>query len=211
MNIFRNFIDYANKSEITGDYFPYYIEKENEQAENEKYLKRQKVFKEVMIFEGAYCIFKDKYDFLDEIINGRQPDDADAHHIGQHIYPRRVEEIIEYFYSKEILEWKFRPFEGNHGVEIYLEKYKYLLLIKAIVTNYKRDRTPEVKEKSISVIKDSKLKFYFEIPQEFNLRGIDISRLRDFIFFYEKDNKFNEQVEKYLDEILIIKIIESSK
>jgi len=91
---------------------------------------------EIVFAIGAYCLFKQKYDFIKYLWEYKQPTDADASWIGNDIIPNNIDQIVILYFGKYLLERKFDFWEDHHGSEIYYKEY-FLLLLARVLQNEK--------------------------------------------------------------------------
>lgn len=73
---------------------------------------------------GAYCLFKNKPDYIRELWEYKQPSDSDGLWIGHDIVPNSINDVINLYFGKI----KFDFWEGHHGSEPYYKKYFLLRL-----------------------------------------------------------------------------------
>lgn len=83
---------------------------------------------EIVFAIGAYCLFKQKNDYIKYLWEYKQPPDSDAHWVGHDIIPNGLDDIISLYFRKALFERKFDFWEDHHGSEIYYKKYFILLL-----------------------------------------------------------------------------------
>ena len=91
---------------------------------------------EIVFAIGAYCSFKQKYDFIKCLWEYKQPVDADASWVGHDIIPNNFDQVISLYFGKYLLERKFDFWEDHHGSEIYYKEY-FLLLLARVLKNTK--------------------------------------------------------------------------
>jgi len=91
---------------------------------------------EIVFAIGAYCSFKQKYDFIKCLWEYKQPVDADASWVGHDIIPNNFDQVISLYFGKYLLERKFDFWEDHHGSEIYYKEY-FLLLLARVLKNIK--------------------------------------------------------------------------
>lgn len=91
---------------------------------------------EIVFAIGAYCLFKQKYDFIKCLWEYKQPVDADASWVGHDIIPNNFDQVISLYFGKYLLERKFDFWEDHHGSEIYYKEY-FLLLLARVLKNIK--------------------------------------------------------------------------
>lgn len=81
---------------------------------------------------GAYCVFKDKPEYIKYLWTYKQPDDSDALWCGHDIIPTNLVSLISRHFVFDLYERKIDFWEDHHGSEIYYNKYFILLLAKII-------------------------------------------------------------------------------
>lgn len=79
---------------------------------------------EVVFAIGAYCLFKQKPEYIKYLWEYKQPPDSDASWIGQDIIPNNINHILDLHFRNR----KFGFWEGHHGTEHYYTQYFILLL-----------------------------------------------------------------------------------
>jgi len=94
---------------------------------------------EIVFAIGAYCLFKQRYEFIKYLWEYKQPADADASWIGNDIISNDIEQIIKLYFGKYLLERKFDFREDHHGSEIYYKEY-FLLLLARVQQNIKANK-----------------------------------------------------------------------
>jgi hypothetical protein len=116
---------------------------------------------ELVFAVGAYCIFKQCYDYIKYLWEYKQPRDADTRYLGHNIIPENLDEAVQLYFHKEFFEEKFIFWEGHHGSGIYYKQY-FLLLLARILRGISADTNGK----------------YSQI-ENFKLLNLDIYRLRD--------------------------------
>lgn len=76
---------------------------------------------------GAYCIFKDRFDFIREIWTHTRPEDADALWINRNLVFFNAPYLIWQVYAEPLLDMGY-DFGGYHGSGTYLKRYLVLCL-----------------------------------------------------------------------------------
>lgn len=89
---------------------------------------------EVVFAIGAYCLFKQKPEYIRYLWEYKQPPDSDASWIGPDIIPTTLNGIMTLYFGREEFERKFGFWEGHHGTEQYYKQY-FLLLVARILQN----------------------------------------------------------------------------
>ena len=85
---------------------------------------------------GAYCIFKNRYDYIYKLWTFRQPNDADAHWHwgGNDIVPRSLLDLFNlYFHPFD--SPRFWDNDNHHGRSRYLDKYFLILLLREFLNS----------------------------------------------------------------------------
>lgn len=93
---------------------------------------------EIAYSTGAYCLFKQKLQYIKYLWEYRQPPDSDASWIGHDIVPTSINSVLNYFFWKSSFERRLDFWEGHHGSELYYKEY-FLLLLARILRNYKKN------------------------------------------------------------------------
>lgn len=88
---------------------------------------------EIIFAIGAYCLFKQRMEYIKHLWEYKQPPDSDASWIGHDILPNTIDGVINFYFKKDLFERKFDFFgEGHHGSEKYYNKYFLLLLARLL-------------------------------------------------------------------------------
>lgn len=82
----------------------------------------------------AYCLFKQKPEYIKYIWEYEQPIDSDANWVGNEIIPENINEITNFYFKKNLFDKQFGFGEGHHGSTIYYKKYFLLRLAKILET-----------------------------------------------------------------------------
>ncbi|EKE11116.1 MAG: hypothetical protein ACD_15C00137G0013 [uncultured bacterium] len=85
---------------------------------------------EIVFLIGAYCVFKEKYEFINDLWEYKQPSDSDASWVGEDIVPENLEKLISFYFTKGVFERKLDFREGHRGSERYYKFYFLLLLLR---------------------------------------------------------------------------------
>lgn len=83
---------------------------------------------------GAFCLFKQKPEYIKDLWEYKQPSDSDAIWVGHDIVPNTIDSIVQLYFKKSIFENKFDTWEGHHGSEKYFKEYFLLLLAHNLQT-----------------------------------------------------------------------------
>lgn len=87
----------------------------------------------LLITLGAYCLFKQRYDYIKYMWEFHQPPDSDAIWLNHSIVPLTLEGVIAQYSRQYYFESKFSIYwDDHHGARIYFDKYFVLLLLKAL-------------------------------------------------------------------------------
>lgn len=89
---------------------------------------------EIIFAVGAYCIFKDKPEFIKYLWEYKQPPDADASWGGEDIIPKNLEELTYFYFRKAYFEKGIDFQEDHRGSERY-HKFYFLLLLFRYLNN----------------------------------------------------------------------------
>jgi hypothetical protein len=79
---------------------------------------------------AAFCLFKQKADYIKYLWEYKQPRDSTATWGGLDIVPNRLDDLIIFYFRKAFLDTKFLFWEDHHGSELYFKKYFLLLLVR---------------------------------------------------------------------------------
>ena len=83
---------------------------------------------------GAFCLFKQKPEYIKDLWEYKQPSDSDTIWVGHDIVPNTIDSIVQLYFKKSIFENKFGTWEGHHGSEKYYKEYFLLLLAHNLQT-----------------------------------------------------------------------------
>ncbi|AFZ22423.1 hypothetical protein Cylst_0041 [Cylindrospermum stagnale PCC 7417] len=89
---------------------------------------------DIMFGAGAYCIFKQKYDYIEYLWNYNQPSDSNATWLNNDIVPNTLGVLINFYFNQRPKDYSF-IWEDHHGSEIYYKKYFLLLLLREFQKN----------------------------------------------------------------------------
>ncbi|MBI2251667.1 MAG: hypothetical protein HYU63_02745, partial [Armatimonadetes bacterium] len=62
---------------------------------------------EIIFAIGAYCLLKQKPEYIKLLWDSKQPSDSDANWVGHDIFPKTLPEIIYFYFKEELFERKF--------------------------------------------------------------------------------------------------------
>lgn len=85
---------------------------------------------EIVFAIGAYCLFKQRLEYIKYLWEYKQPPDSDICWIGEEIVPHTIDGLVNIYFRKVLFERKFDFWEGHHGSEKYYKKYFLLLLAR---------------------------------------------------------------------------------
>lgn len=100
----------------------------NEILNAASYQIKESFFKESIYAISAYCMFKEKYEYLRYMWEAKQPPDAMGSILGHNIIPESIEEAVDFYFKKDNWNRNIIFGEGFHGSEMYCERYILLLL-----------------------------------------------------------------------------------
>ncbi|MFH1653941.1 MAG: hypothetical protein ABIE74_07775 [Pseudomonadota bacterium] len=103
---------------------------------------------EIVFAIGAYCIFKKRYSYIKYLWEYKQPEDTDTVWVGHDIVPTSLDEVVTFYFKKELFDRAFDFWEGHHGSEKYYKQY-FLLLLARLLKNMPPDNEgnyPQVKD-----------------------------------------------------------------
>ncbi|MBW4461817.1 MAG: hypothetical protein KME47_16485 [Nodosilinea sp. WJT8-NPBG4] len=116
----------CHKDEVIGD-MPNQVRKDLTN------LIKKKNLDSLLIAFGAYCLFKQRYDYIKHMWEFNQPPDSDAMWLNHSIVPLTLEGVIAQYSRRDYFESKFSIYwDDHHGARIYFDKYFLLLLMKAL-------------------------------------------------------------------------------
>jgi len=82
----------------------------------------------------AYCVFKNKPEYIKYLWEYKQPEDAEAVWVGHDIVPMTLSSLLSSYYASDLSHRKFDFWEEHHGSELYYSRYFVLLLTRIIRT-----------------------------------------------------------------------------
>jgi hypothetical protein len=87
----------------------------------------------LVIAFGAYCLFKQRYDYIKYMWEFNQPPDSDALWLNRSIVPSTIEEVIAQYSRRYHFKGKVSTYwDDHHGAKVYFDKYFLLLLLKTL-------------------------------------------------------------------------------
>ena len=81
---------------------------------------------------GAYCLFKEKLEYIKYLWEYKEPPDADGSWVGHDIVPDTIDSVVRFCFSKGLVERRFDFGEDHHGSERYYNQYFVLLLARVL-------------------------------------------------------------------------------
>jgi len=147
-----------------------YTDLVNNLIEKYKYHKLQ----EIIIDICAYCIFKERYEYIVYMWDYVQPHDADATYLGSDFFPNHLEDLILLYYKNKLFHVS-GSWEDHHGKEYYYDKIFVYSLARML-----KDSRLEYKKHALNENKVSKPAFTCSCPK-INPAGL-----------FAISNKFNE-------------------
>ena len=112
---------------------------------------------------GAYCIFKNRYDYIYKLWTFRQPNDADAMWLGHDIVPVSLLGLFNFYFQNTFgsaILW-----DNHHGSRRYFDQYFLILLLREFLNS--QVITNQARQNLVST---------FQIPDNINSRVLsDIS------------------------------------
>jgi hypothetical protein len=116
--------------------------RENIKAEYKIYIEKEfkyRTLQQTVIWLGAYCIYTNNFDFIEELFYYNQPKDSKTHWSNQDINPLNVSDIFNYFHRRYELDHNITfLWDGHHDFLNYYNKYIALLLLNAINQNKRK-------------------------------------------------------------------------
>ena len=116
---------------------------------------------------GAWCIFKNRFDYICYLWEYRQPKDADATWINSAIIPQSLTDLFNLYFRTHLGERIFSTYwENHHGRSQYYDQYFLILLLRGFLSQKEQLATSNLDRQDII---DS-----FHIPE-----GCDVRRLNN--------------------------------
>jgi hypothetical protein len=171
---------------------------------------------EVVFAIGAYCLFKNRYDYIKYLWEYKQPPDSVATWVGHDITPNTLDDVIRFYFRENNLKRKFDFWEGHHGNDRYYKQYFLLLLARILqgvyvdsdgkysqIENYKLPSLPNYRLSDLSHSIEGFIELANELKQAGNMLeeiGLDALKLDN--LFDDKLipllNKLKEEAEKQI-------------
>lgn len=124
----------------------------------------------LVIAFGAYCLFKQRYDYIKYMWEFNQPPDSDALWLNQSIVPSTIEDVITQYSRRYHFEGKVSTYwDDHHGAKVYFDKYFLLLLLRTLPRGI---QTPENLRQRISS---------FQLPVSLDIHFLnDLKNLQEY-------------------------------
>lgn len=103
-------------------------------------------FLELIFDIGAYCLFKDRIEYIRYLWEYKQPPDSDSIWIGEDVIPRTIPEIIALYFRRTFPEREHDWWEGHHGKGAYYKKYFLLLIARSLKLKPSTETLPQIQE-----------------------------------------------------------------
>jgi hypothetical protein len=87
---------------------------------------------EIIFGVGAFCLFKQRVDWLGYMWGYTQPADAGAYYTGPGILPESLDKLLAFFFGREVLNRLPDFWEERHGAEQYYKEYFLLLAARFV-------------------------------------------------------------------------------
>lgn len=87
---------------------------------------------EIVFAIGAYCLFKQKIEYIRYLWEYKQPSDSDASWVGHDIVPSTLDHLVRFYFRKGLFERRFDFWEDHHGTSGYFKKYFLLGLLSIL-------------------------------------------------------------------------------
>lgn len=120
---------------------------------------------EVLLELGAYCLFKNRPEFIACLWEFKHPTDADAVWSGPDIVPQTLGRIVDLYFREGFYERSVKNWEGHHGVEVYFNKY-FLLLLLNIIGVKRNARREDTNVDQFVLPVDRRAQFYSSIEYQ---------------------------------------------
>ena len=149
----------------------------------------------LMMEFGAYCLFKEKFDYIQELWEYKQPPDATSTWCGHDLVPSSADEILGLFwrFSDDVDRHDF-PIEGHHGLSQYFHSYIILLLARSLGDKMPgKGSSGDSISLSLKCFHPSELssaQLYVEKLMKVSQKLLEEKELLDTLGFPEKNRKF---------------------
>ena len=124
----------------------------------------------LIIAFGAYCLFKQRYDYIKYMWEFNQPCDSDSSWLNQNIVPTSIEAVITQYSNRYHFVGKVKHcWDDHHGATLYFNKYFLLLILRTLP---KGVQTPDILSQRLNS---------FQIPDSTNIYFLsDLMNLQDY-------------------------------
>lgn len=161
---------------------------------------KSKKFKETFVLIAAYCIFKKKFSFLNEIINCQNRHDSNVIHLNPDVFPIEIDEIINHFFNKDNFHERLYIFEDNHSPEEYLGQYLIILFLRFLDKKCKIKIQAEIADNKNQ---EPSEEFTYRVAENFSpikdLKGYKIRELQS--YFANPEDKKSPPYDKYKNAV----------
>ncbi|RUS99808.1 hypothetical protein DSM107003_03920 [Trichormus variabilis SAG 1403-4b] len=209
---------------------PCFNESQKEQAKEKEDRIRKSInfafkfnnLKDIIFGASAYCIFKQKYDYIQYLWNYNQPSDSNVIWINHDIVPKGLGVLINFYFRKNHIQKDFSfIWEDHHGSELYYKQYFLLLLLRElqrnnreeIINQFRLSSTLDSRElNNISYSVDSFIELANKLKEDTeNLRvlGLDINNIESALIPFLESLK--PKAEERIKSLLRTKNISSKK
>lgn len=185
----------------------------------------------LVIAFGAYCLFKQRYDYIKYMWEFNQPPDSDLLSLNQNLTPSTIKGVLAQYSRRYHFEDKFSIYwDDHHGASVYFDKYFLLLLLRTLPRGV---HTPEKLRQRINsfqipvhmnihVLNDLKnfQEYYIDLADEIRQTpslirkiGLDINQIDllfdEFLIPFLRE--LTKQIESYFKQIVRVKSISQAK
>jgi len=117
-----------------------------------------------MLFDlGAYCIFKNRFDYIYLLLTYRQPEDADANWLGRDLVPKTLESIFGFYFQQNWFHiYSPSDWDGHHGKSRYYQLYILILFLYAF------SKSGNINENSCNTLASQ-----FRLPEELDAQNLN--------------------------------------
>lgn len=156
----------------------------NPEDADENKLKIRK-FKDLFLKTASFALYKKNYNALDILFNFHTPKDFTVYWCNKDILPHSLKEVFEWVYNNNI--W-LEEIEDHHGIKIYYETLKYLLILRALYVNNSINENITIYD--LDSIPLSEL----QILQQFNSEALKL---------YHSNTSYNEEDLKNIENNIV--------
>jgi len=153
---------------------------------------------EIIFAVGAYCIFKDKPEFIKYLWEYKQPPDADASWGGEDIIPKNLEELTYFYFRKAYFEKGIDFQEDHRGSERYYKFYFLLLLFRYLksISSSADGQYPQINDIRFPDLTIGRLSGIDYEANEFSTLLKDFIKEKKLLFVMEFDSDNLKELEK---------------